>query len=325
MFLAIAYGIGPVVRSAREGLWSFLEVILHIGAHRTGTSSLQLALRQNRQNLMKNGVVFWGPRETRAGMFSGLLRHRRGLDLAREKRVARNRGLISIELQRLQARGVRTLVISEENIIGTMVENLRTGLLYPGLDRRLGPFFDVFRGHLVRVGMAIRPYGDYWASVLSYGLRSGRVLADSEVLERLARLPRPWRRVVADVALAFPGIDITVWDFDRLIGRPQVQYRLLTAARRGWIAPMTQKANASPGREGLRDLLLERGLASAAAMIPTGDGPYQPFHAAHLAAFDTQYQADLNWLRSQNMARVSFADGDERKPAAMRLIKRGLG
>jgi len=323
MIPLIAYLVGRLARPARKGLWGFLEVILHIGAHRTGSSSLQKALQRNRQNLRKNGVAVWGPQDTRGGLFSGMLRQARPGDQARTRLIERNRGLIAIELERLKTRGIKTLLVSEENIIGSMIGNLRTGLLYPGLEARLAPFASVFRGHLCRVGLAIRPYGSYWASVLGYGLRTGRMLPDAEMLDHLAAQPRPWRRVVADVARAFPGSSVVVWEFDRLIGRPQAQYRLLTNGARGWIPPMAEKCNASMGRAELRTLLEARCMADRAAEIAPGDGPYQPFSAHHLVLFEEQYSTDLDWLRAQGGGGVRLDENNG--PDGGQFIKRGFG
>ena len=73
MFLLIAYVLGCLAPAAQKGLWR-MEVILHIGAHRTGTTSLQRAVQRNRKKLADNGVAFWGAQITRGGRFSGLLR-----------------------------------------------------------------------------------------------------------------------------------------------------------------------------------------------------------------------------------------------------------
>ena len=64
MFFLIASVAGIVPARAQEGLRFFLEVILHIGAHRTGTTSFQRTLYQNTHHLMKNGLEFLGPHET---------------------------------------------------------------------------------------------------------------------------------------------------------------------------------------------------------------------------------------------------------------------
>ena len=49
-----------------------MEIVLHIGAHRTATTSFQAYMRGNAPGLVQGGVAFWGPLRTRNGLFSGL-------------------------------------------------------------------------------------------------------------------------------------------------------------------------------------------------------------------------------------------------------------
>jgi len=321
MLFLIAYGARALGLVAQSRLRGYLEVILHIGAHRTGTSSLQTALNRNKNNLTKNRVAYWGPGDTRGGLLSGLL-GRSGTDHAKNL-IARNQGAVAIEMDRLQDQGIATLLVSEENILGAMLDNLKSGLLYPGLTARLEAFSLLFGRKLVRVAVAIRPYGPYWASVLAYGIRTGRAPLDEAGLDRLVTQPRHWRQVITDVASAFPNAEIVVWDFDRLIGHPEQQYRLLTNGR-GRINPMRRRCNATPDRASLRGLLTDRGQHDAATAIADGNGRYMPFGAHHLTAFDGQYRDDISWLRVRSADRVRFERAAP-QVAAKTQIKWGLG
>ncbi len=325
MLLLIAYKAGAAAPVARRGLRFLLEVILHIGAHRTGTTSLQRALQQNRHNLRKVGVAFWGPRDTRGGLFSGLLRASTRDDDESRHLIKRNRGAIKMEMKRLEERGVVTLLVSEENIMGSMRNNLHTGFLYPGLAGRLAQFAQIFGPSIRRVALCIRPYEDYWASAMTYAIRVGHRPPEEADLDRLVTQPRSWSRVVTDVAQAFSQAEVAVWEFDRLIGRPQAQFRVLTGGQ-GRIRPMSERHNASPGREVLRALLNDRGEDAAAARIAPGNGSYRPFGAHHRAAFDAQYQCDLAWLRARSADELRFVEAVEtRSFPPQRFSKRGFG
>ena len=286
----------PATAIFARGVRHLVEVILHIGAHRTGTTSLQRALNRNRRNLIQNRVAYWGPGVTRSGRFSGLLRGP-GLEAGETaRRIARDRGVIALELQRLQARGLEALLISEENILGSMGANLRSGLLYPGLAERLGRFRAAFGDRCTRIGLAIRPLDAYWASALAYGLEAGVARFGAGTAAQLAGQPRNWRQVIADIAGAFPAAELLVWEFDRLKGRPNAQYRLLSG-RRGSILGSGHAHNASPGRAALRALLAERGSNAEAARIGTGDGRFMPFSARQRESLAWRYQQDIDWLR----------------------------
>jgi hypothetical protein len=286
----------------RKGL-RLLKVILHIGAHRTGTTSLQRSLWQNRVKLKQNGVVYWGPSVTRGGRFSGLLRGPGAETRETARRIARNSGAIRLEMQRLEGRGMDTLLVSEENILGSMRLNLRLGLLYPGLQQRLARFHAVFGGVCTRIGLSIRPYDDFWASSLAYAIRAGVAGFDTETAVRLTRQTRSWRRVIDDVARAFPAAEVVVWEFDRLIGRPEAQFRLLSAGN-GFIRADRTRHNASSDRAELRSLLIARGNHAGAGLIAPGRGRFMPFDRDQRAALAANYADDLGWLR-----RVSRTSG----------------
>ena len=50
-----------------------MDVILHIGAHRTATTTFQHYMRGQSSELARAGIGFWGPWRTRGGLFSGVM------------------------------------------------------------------------------------------------------------------------------------------------------------------------------------------------------------------------------------------------------------
>jgi len=279
-----------------------------MGAHRTGTTTLQRSLQQNHHNLTKNGLIVWGPKTTRGGMFSGLLRGEDAEPDETARLTARNKGVIGIELDRLAGMGISAVLVSEENMLGGIRGNLRAARLYPGLSARLARFADVFGPVCTRVGLAIRPYQDFWASLLAHAIPQGHRMLCEDDLDRLVTQPRSWRDVISDVAKAFPKAEITLWDFNRMIGRPDAQVQILTGGRQTLpLGGGVQRHNASMGRAALRDILAARGGDSAAA-IPPGDGRFMPFGTHHIEAMQGQYAADLAWLRTVAVGRLKFVD-----------------
>ncbi|MFT5006989.1 MAG: hypothetical protein ACI8YI_002620, partial [Paracoccaceae bacterium] len=178
---------------------------------------------------------------------------------------------------------------------------------YSGLAERLERFALVFGAGCTRIGLAIRPYEDFWASSMAYAIKAGHPVVDQDGLDRLVTQPRNWRRVVCDVAAAFPKAEVTVWEFGRLIGRPQAQYRLL-AGKRGRLRNSKSHHNASPKRDALREILMLREDQTAVRSVPAGDGAYMPFGTHHLAAFQAQYADDLTWLRSRPKTDFNFIE-----------------
>ena len=320
MLVVLIFLCGSGARQARKAL-RFLEVILHIGAHRTATSSLQAMLHQNRSNLSKNGVAYWGPKVTRGGVFAGLLRTR-GADTPIARALqAKSVGRVALRLKKLDQRRLDMLVISDENILGSMRNNLRENLLYPDLENRLGRFNAVLGESCRRVCMAIRPYHHYWASTLAFSIPGGQAAPDAPMLNRLATSERTWRNVVTDVAFAFPDAEVLVWEFDRVANRPDWQFDLISA-RRVRLNHRPERRNQSPNRAQLRSILTDRGALQEARTIAPGEGAYMPFSADQIAQMKRQYEQDVRWLRRATTRRNT---GVRREPFGARLQAGALG
>ena len=116
-----------------------MRVIFHLGAHRSATTSLQHYLRLQSPLLARRGIGFWGPQRLRnEGLFAGLYAGPSGRVSEAAVRAARPR--IARALAMARARGMHTLVISEENAIGSVRGNIRAGALYPEVQSRLQGF-----------------------------------------------------------------------------------------------------------------------------------------------------------------------------------------
>ncbi len=193
------------------GVSRLMDVILHIGAHRTGTTTFQTYLEDNRDHLNEIGTEFWGPNRTRSGLFSGLVKRPDKVNRDVQRRGDRANGLIRMELDRLAQVGLASLVVSEENMIGTMWDNLSTARLYGDAQARLDRFASGFGFHCKRVAISIRSYDKYWASVLAFMVQRGWKAPDDALLDRLVTQSRRWQDVIRDVAAVFPAAELVVF------------------------------------------------------------------------------------------------------------------
>ena len=267
-----------------------MDVILHIGAHRCATTSFQHYLRQNRDTLAAQGLGFWGPRRTRTGLFHGIVPGpgaATGRDLYR-----RGVGRVQMHLTRNAGLGVRSLLVSDENMLGSMRENVGVADLYCGAGERMARYGEAFDGRIRHVVLNIRSLDSYWASALGYGLARGRGLPGAATLARLAAPRRSWRDVITDMACALPGATIWVLPFETFAGRPEAQL----AAIAGIIAPKPHARdwlNATPRLPKLRALARE---LAQDWRLPDGDGRWHPFSARQVAVLREIYADDLMWL-----------------------------
>lgn len=276
-----------------------MDVILHLGAHRTATTTLQMYLARNALALARAGVAVWTPDRTRNGLFAGLVQRPQDITLLDERRAHRSMGVIAVEMARLEQAGTRRLIVSEENMLGTLRNNLREGLLYPLLDERARRFRDAFGARLRGLALSVRSYEGYWSSALAFAVAQGRPLPTGAEVAALTRGQRGWPSVIGDIAAIFPGIPLTVWPFEALAGQPEAQLGLLAPGLQLLNATGARDClNPAPGRDKMRTLMRLRGEVPAPDAMPAGDGRWTPFDAPAQATLRARYAADLEWLAS---------------------------
>lgn len=308
MFLT-RYHFRAALAALLGGALHLVDVILHLGAHRTGTTSLQRYLEGNRDNLNEIGTEFWGPNRTRSGLFSGMVKKPSNLTHDAILRGRRSSGLIRMELDRLHLSSVKSLIVSEENMIGTMGDNLGTAQLYPDAWARLQRFADAFEGRCKRVSLSIRSYDKYWASALAFMVERGHRMPTEQDLDHLVTQPRRWRTLISEVASVFPSAEVLVWPFEAMVGQVDQQLALLNGGavpaqmrgRRDW-------HNASAGSAKLRQILVDRGNQGQASAMPDDYSRWQPFERHHIAAFQAQYDEDIAWLRGGADGIATYAE-----------------
>lgn len=289
-----------------------VEICLHLGAHRTGSTSLQVFMNTNRVALARARTAIWGPGRTRTGLFEGLIRDPNGLNDAHLKLAERSVGRIRLQINRAVENGMRRVVVSEENMIGTMVHNLRQDALYGQVQPRLKRFVPAFAGHDLRIGIAIRTYEDYWASALAFRIKGGEAFPTAKRLNALAQQPRRWRHVIADISGAFPRAPITVWSFDALKSHPHLQLDAVTGGKvPAGLSDDGRTNNASLTANEIALVAQERGQTDLAQELMTQPGRYQPFDGAQIQKFRQDYATDLDWLRHGSDGLATYIDPAE--------------
>ncbi|WP_299656454.1 hypothetical protein [uncultured Tateyamaria sp.] len=266
-----------------------MKVILHIGAHRTGTTSFQAYVRQNSDFMRTRRIGFWGPMRTRKGLFAGI-QPDAGVSL---KAARHARGRVMLQVNKTERNGIKTLVVSDENMLGTMRRNMRSRSLYGDVGERMARYAAAFDGQIDTVVLSVRALNHYWSSAAAYCVARGHTLLEPDQLVRVAFGPRTWRDVIADVACAAPGAKIVIVPFERTAGRPDAMFQGVTGlygprnASQTWL-------NRSPSVPELRGMLADRGEDPD---LITGMAPrWTPFDTAAIAAMREAYMDDIHWL-----------------------------
>ncbi len=286
--------LGPVGAAVLDICQAAMKTILHIGAHRTGTTTFQHYMRNNRARFSELGIGFWGPGRTRKGLLAGVLHPASHPGAARAMKRAQGR----VRVQRRQAvlRGVEHLIVSDENMLGAMRANLSAAALYPAARDRLARFFAVFDGRIDAIWLSIRSPELHWASVAAHLMDRGWPVPHPQTWAEVAQSQRTWRDVITDVAGAAPDVPIRVFPFERFAGQPDEMVRSgldrdvpCDSASR-WL-------NRSRPAGELQADAKDRGDQNA-DVVPRHQGRWMPFDASAQAELKERYADDVMWLQA---------------------------
>jgi len=271
-----------------------MEITLHLGAHRTASTSFQHYMRKNGARLAAFGIGFWGPQQTRKGLMEGIFPSPGTVPA--EQQAERERCRIALAIAKAEEAGFTRLIISDENLIGTPRRNLRDMRLYPGIGERMARYGDALDGRVVRAVLSIRAQDAWWDSTIAFAVARGAQLPPAAELRHIASSPRSWQDVITDLSCALPQVELKVILHEAFASMPE---RRLAAMMRCADLPRAHARewlNRSPDLSELRQALLDRG--SDPALLPAGDGPWQPFGHEERAVLREAYADDLFWLRA---------------------------
>lgn len=285
----------PNAALLRKGIARLMDIILHVGAHRTGSTSFQHYLRGNRARLMADGTAIWEPHMLRRGLLNGLFAKPRMVN----GRNLQGRAMGRVRLNAAQAKraGAERLLVSEENMMGASRSCLRAARLYPAIGERMARLDAAFEGRITRMVLSIRAQDLWWCSVAAYSVSRGHRLPDPARTEAMASNKRTWRDVITDMACALPDVQILVLPFERFAG----QSDKVLAHATGRLAPQLHAEswlNRSPDAQMLRAQLTENGvpLDDRPAYLAMAEGRLNPFTAEQAAKLREAYADDMMWL-----------------------------
>lgn len=289
-----------------------MDIILHLGAHRTATTSFQHYVRDHRCKLMRHRIGFWGPQHTRNAVFPGLFKNRATVSDRDVVALAESR--VNLLVKSAAASGFKSLLISDENLLGTCAQNLRTGQLYPQVRRRMRCLDRVFGARLSRIVLSIRSQDMWWPSAFALTWSKCRVPTRTPNFGQATLGVRRWQHVIEDIARAAPQAELIVLPFERFAGRPHAKLRAATGID---LPPDRQERwlNAST------KLLSDAALPSDRKQPMLGQAPFAS--VAHLlykkrALLRAAYLEDLRWLAAGADGLATLQENGLHKPVYMR-------
>jgi len=188
------------------------RIAIHIGSHRTGNVSFHDYLAQHCGDPATSPIdALYPPLSRRKNAYVGITK------LAENIRQHINLWAADPILH------ARPCLISDENCMGSIAENLIQVTAYKSLGRRLNELKYAIPPD-VEICLTIRDYTGWWESQILYGLRykAGSALTEDQILE-LVRPTRGWGEIVEDINEHFPNARLRIWDFKTFAGKQKDQ------------------------------------------------------------------------------------------------------
>lgn len=294
-----------------------MEVILHVGAHRTASSALQHHMSYYRRELAAEGAVYWGPKITRGGLFRGAIGSVGGVMAWQARRFSDR---CTLRAEGVRQTGASHLIISDENMLGSLGGVVEDTRLYPDAMHRVAAYARGFHKHPVTVGLCVRDYADWWTSALAFRMMRGGPLPRTGFRENTVTQPFRWRHIVESLARALPNATLKVWTYEALAHAPDHIVTELT----GLSTPrsVAQPRNARPTAAALQDLM--RSCAIDPELFDWPDGQFMPFGPFETEALRAQYQEDLAWLAAGAGGFADYIDAPSTQIDALTDQGRGL-
>jgi hypothetical protein len=274
------------------------SLTLHIGAHRTATTSTQDSLDQLAQAGALGDVQYIPPSSLRRE-FAAVLRK-----LTVAPVLGRVIPLRTLAPDLAHARKtMRPLLLSEESVLGAVDPALRCNRgLYPDARGRLRAFGHLLRVRKARVVLVVRDYADWYAS--AYAMASVR--RDLPPINQLSpywiNAHRGWQDIADDAITVFGSCEII--QFEALRADPRIILRALVgdAAEN---APLVHRQR-SISRDALQQVITARRdgeplhLTVLNKLRDASENTNDPVRASPEAedALRRRYEADIAAMRS---------------------------
>jgi len=311
-----------------------MDVVIHLGAHRTGSTALQRSLATGAARLEAAGVRYARREAMRRPLHVAMLAAEARGPVGRGARAAAARALRTWG-RRQEAAGVSRLILSEEELPGVMDDCLTGEGPYPRAARRLSLLAEAFAPWRVRAAAALREPADWVAS--TWGFSASRRDPRRRDRRDLAAVRRAWLeggRGWADFASDAAGSfgEASFWRADLYAAAPRRVHRLLAgeagAGLRRIGGATTKPGPTAPAMAELDRLRADGGriprgtLKAVLRRFPPGAHPkFDPWSAAERAVLAARWAEELATIRARGLTVLAppepgATDGDEDRARA---------
>lgn len=165
-----------------------IEVIVHIGAHKTATTYIQNILEANMDLLRKHGIAYVPLSKLRQDKFIQQL----------NKNTIKNKDDF-INRYNVNTEGTKRLIISEENISGSSAELYNTGTLYAKLPENIKKIDKIFDGNTVKYLFCGRNYSGYISAMYIEYIRHKPYVSFKEFTGKINFETINWEKIIKSI------------------------------------------------------------------------------------------------------------------------------
>ncbi len=216
-------------------------VYLHAGAHRTGTSSFQNCLAENRRVLIAAGYDLAYP--SRDGATQGRLMLRLPSPRHSPENVRKIRQRTREKIASQLSVAAQALILSEENIPGRMMHFYR-GRFYPKVERRLSALKYALPGPVDNILFVVRDYSQLFTSAFRKRSEENRVASFDTLRPNMMKITGGWFDLLEKMDATLKPSKLTVVAYENRGDNLALMHHLLPTLPAGLQEP-TQVLNQS--------------------------------------------------------------------------------
>jgi hypothetical protein len=283
-----------------------MRIDLHLGVHKTATTHLQR---------------YWlacGQVAGSTAMCPPLTEVRAQLTPVCNPPSVKSAGLADGERRRQKAidwlgdcgQRAQSLVLSDENLIGSPERLFAQRALYASALSRLERLAAVLKGYELRIWLSVREYGSFLRSAYCETLRHGPYRPFREAYDHFDLASRGWEHLAHDVQQAFPAAKLVCWRYESLDDLRAPITSALFGIRRAAMPPIGDQRD----RQSLSNLAVEllddiyrrvgadeaTRVRQSVERVIAGDGlaPFEPWSEAEHQQFKVAYEQSLVALQA---------------------------
>lgn len=231
-----------------------MEIVLHLGVHKTASTYLQSLLEKNLVSLERHSIGYAHPKILRP-LFAQA--PQRNLGTRRALRNSARAWALRQVVETAQDLQRKRLIISEEQLLGSVRALFSGRGFYRDLSKELRGLVSVLQGQPVKVLLSIRNYDTFFVSAYGQVLTGWKYLPfDQRMRTTFLREQRGWPDILTELMQTLPtGSTLRLWQYERFgLEEREILQEFVGEAAESSFAPLRERPRTGPSQQGVEAL-----------------------------------------------------------------------